>query len=71
VPDSAELRVAATALKAIPFETPLYARVDLIRDPNGDPVVLELELLEPSLFFASSPGSVDRFAAAVRKRLPR
>jgi glutathione synthase/RimK-type ligase-like ATP-grasp enzyme len=69
VPDAAELRVAAMALEAIPFETPLYARVDLIRDPIGDPVVLELELLEPSLFFRWSSGSADRFAAAAWKRL--
>jgi glutathione synthase/RimK-type ligase-like ATP-grasp enzyme len=68
VPDTAELRVAAQALQAAPFDTPLYARVDLIRDQHGDPVVLELELIEPSLFFPYAPGSADRFAAAVLKR---
>jgi glutathione synthase/RimK-type ligase-like ATP-grasp enzyme len=67
VPDTAELRVAAQALQAAPFDTPLYARVDLIRDQHGDPVVLELELIEPSLFFPYAPGSADRFAAAVLK----
>ena len=29
---------------------PLYARIDLIDDAGGTPVVLELELAEPSLF---------------------
>jgi O-ureido-D-serine cyclo-ligase len=68
VPDAAELGVAARALLALPFETPLYARVDLIRDQQGDPVVLELELIEPSLFFPFSAGSAEGFAAAVMKR---
>ena len=68
VPDAAELRVGALALQSTPFETPLYARVDLIRDQQGDPVVLELELIEPSLFFPFAVGSADRFAAAAVRR---
>ena len=68
VPDAAESRVAAQALRAIPFETPLYARVDLIRDQKGEPVVLELELIEPSLFFPFAASSAERFAAAVVRR---
>jgi O-ureido-D-serine cyclo-ligase len=68
VPDAAELRLADRALRAIPFATPMYARVDLIRDPQGDPVVLELELIEPSLFFPFAERSAERFAAAVVSR---
>jgi hypothetical protein len=68
VPDAAELRVGAQALQAAPFETPLYARVDLIRDQQGEPVVLELELIEPSLFFPFAVGSAERFAAAAVSR---
>lgn len=67
VPDAAELEVAARALRAAPFGTPLYARVDLIRDDAGGPVVLELELIEPSLFFPFAAGSAERFAAAVMR----
>lgn len=67
-PDAAELSVAARALRAMPFETPLYARVDLIRDQAGEPVVLELELIEPSLFFPFAAGSAERFAAALVRR---
>ena len=48
-----------------------YARVDLIRDADGAPRLLELELTEPSLFFAHAEGSADRFAAALKKRLDR
>jgi glutathione synthase/RimK-type ligase-like ATP-grasp enzyme len=70
-PDAAERRVAAQALETVPFDTPLYARVDLIRDQDGEPVVLELEMVEPSLFFPFAAGSAERFAAAVIKRLKR
>jgi hypothetical protein len=58
-----ELRTAERALGAMPFATPLYARIDLIRDADAAPCLLELELTEPSLFFAHAPGSVERFAA--------
>jgi hypothetical protein len=64
-----ELEVAARALAAIPHRGLLYARVDLIRDAVGAPVLLELELTEPSLFFAHAPGSAERFAQAVAKRV--
>jgi glutathione synthase/RimK-type ligase-like ATP-grasp enzyme len=65
VPAVDELRVAEQTLAAIPFETPLYARIDLIRGSSGEPRVLEVELTEPSLFFAHAPGSAARFADAV------
>lgn len=48
-----ELEVAHAALAAVPGGPDLlYARVDLLLDPHGRPVVLELELVEPSLFLA-------------------
>jgi O-ureido-D-serine cyclo-ligase len=64
-----EIAVAERTLAAIPFAKPLlYARVDLIHDDAGAPCVLELELSEPSLFFAQAPGSVERFAQAIAAR---
>lgn len=47
-----------------------YARIDLVQDDSGDPIVLELELTEPSLFFAGDPGRLSQFGAAIRRRLP-
>jgi len=47
----------------------LYARVDLARDDAGQPMVMELELVEPSLFFARQPGSADRYVAGLARRL--
>ena len=64
-----ELVVGARAVVAIPGGAPLYARVDLIESVHGTPQILELELTEPSLFFAHAPGSADRLAASVRRRL--
>jgi len=46
-----------------------YARVDLLPGADG-PVVLELELTEPSLFLALDPGAPARAAAAFRALLP-
>ncbi|HET9693901.1 MAG TPA: hypothetical protein VFP48_05925 [Steroidobacteraceae bacterium] len=60
-----ERSLAAAAYGAIPFAPPLYARIDMIRDAQGAPVVLELELTEPSLFLAHAPGSADRLARAI------
>jgi len=62
-----ERTVALAALA--PYGDLLYARVDLARDPDHQPRVMELELVEPSLFFGRQPGSADRFAAGLRRRL--
>src|SRR5262249_12833006 len=47
----------------------LYGRVDLPRDADGAPPVMELELAEPSLFFAHAPGSAARYVAGLVRRL--
>ncbi|MGH8169656.1 MAG: hypothetical protein ACRETJ_03880, partial [Steroidobacteraceae bacterium] len=62
VPAAEELRLGASVLAALPFAAPLYARVDLIRSGTGSPCLLELELTEPSLFFAHAPGAAERLA---------
>ncbi len=65
VPRSEELSLAECALASTPSGTPLYARVDLLRDEAGRPCLLELELTEPSLFFKSAPGAAERFARQI------
>jgi hypothetical protein len=42
----------------------LYARVDLVPGPDGAPVLMELELTEPQLYFGVVPEAAARFAAA-------
>jgi glutathione synthase/RimK-type ligase-like ATP-grasp enzyme len=44
---------------------PLYARVDLVRNAAGEFEVMELELIEPSLYLRTDPGAPERFARAV------
>jgi len=63
-----ERAVACAALAPI-ADRILYGRVDLARDAAGQPMVMELELLDPSLYFVHCPGSADRFAAALRRHL--
>ena len=46
----------------------LYARVDLARDDEGQPRILELELIEPSLFLAQSEDALSRLADAIAAR---
>jgi glutathione synthase/RimK-type ligase-like ATP-grasp enzyme len=65
VPGADEMRLAEKIVAAVPFGIPLYARIDLIRDDDGAPRLLELELTEPSLFFAHAAGSAEKFTAAV------
>ncbi|MBM4407322.1 MAG: hypothetical protein FJ038_01675 [Chloroflexi bacterium] len=43
------------------FGLPAYARVDVLPGPQ----VIEVELVEPSLYLAHGPGSPDRFARAI------
>ena len=69
VPSADELRTAERVLAAVPHGTPLYARVDLLANDDGTPMLLELELTEPSMFFAHAPGSAARFAAAIMELL--
>jgi O-ureido-D-serine cyclo-ligase len=67
-PSEEERALAAAAYAAMPFDAPLYARIDMIHGNDGSPVVLELELTEPSLFLARAPGSAARLAQAVLGR---
>ena len=47
----------------------LYARVDVAPGRDGHPVVMELELVEPSLFLKQSPRALARLVSGVRRRL--
>jgi hypothetical protein len=47
------------------FGQPLFARVDMVPGPDGAPVVIELEAIEPALYLELIPGAAERFAAAV------
>ena len=70
-PSAAERAVADQVLDLVPGgrERLLYARVDVIPDVDGAPLLLELELSEPSVFLAHDAGAAARFAGAIAARL--
>jgi len=59
-----EIVIATRAMRVVPGRT-LYARVDLIRDEANAARVLELEVIEPSLFLGMHPPAVAAFADAI------
>ena len=74
LPEEAALaeRVLAEAGAALglPAAPPLlYARCDVAPGPAGSPVLMELELIEPSLFLAEAPAALERLVRAIAARL--
>lgn len=67
-PTREERKLAEKALATSPVP-PLYARVDIVYDRADQPRVIELELLEPRLFLANSPGSTERLADVLHRAL--
>ncbi|WP_285500991.1 hypothetical protein [Actinokineospora sp. NBRC 105648] len=72
--DAAERALGTAALDAVAahlgLDAPLlYGRVDLVRDDDGAPVVLEVELCEPSLSLPFTDLGATRFAHALARRL--
>ena len=69
--ESDELELAEHIVRHITerFEyLPLYARVDMLRDADGTPVLLELEAVEPNLYFDQFPDGAGRLARAIAAR---
>jgi hypothetical protein len=63
-----ELALAALSCVDAPL---LYARIDLVADDDGAPVVSELELIEPSLFLLQHPPALERFIDAIARAAGR
>ncbi len=64
-PTARQIEVARLAMGAVPGNC-LYGRVDLVPGDDGAPLVLEVEVTEPSLFLRQAPGSAERLAAVLR-----
>ena len=67
-PSADERALAERALAAIPAPH-LYARVDMARDAGGTPRIMELELVEPSLFLEQAPAAAGVLARAIARLL--
>lgn len=63
-PAAEALTLATSALAAAP-QPPLYARVDMVRLPDGSLALMELELIEPALFLHLAPDGGAAFASAI------
>ena len=61
-PEPGLLETSNKTMQALP-EIPLYARVDFVRNSDNRFNLIELELIEPSLYFNMDPESPGRFAA--------
>ncbi len=60
-PDQAELQLARQVLAEV--KKPVaFARIDLIRDAAGRDLLMELELVEPSLYLNMFPQAISKFA---------
>ena len=62
---SAEAQALAAAALAAPPAPPVYARVDMVGDAAGKLHIMELELIEPSLFLHHAPDKGAAFGRAV------
>lgn len=70
-PDEVELAERIIAHVNERFKTELlYGRVDMLRGGDGDPVLLELELVEPNLYLGQAPKAASRLADAILVRSP-
>ncbi|MFO0626380.1 MAG: hypothetical protein U0325_12275 [Polyangiales bacterium] len=69
-PDPALVRAADAVMAALPAR-PLQARVDLVRLDDGSFALMELEAVEPSLYFRTHAAAADNFADALARWLRR
>ena len=69
-PTSSEREIAERAVALGPGD-PLYARVDIVAGDAGQALVIELELIEPSLYLDVSPPAANRLADEMLARARR
>jgi glutathione synthase/RimK-type ligase-like ATP-grasp enzyme len=67
-PTLAERELAEATMEEFK-EAPLYARVDLVEGPTGDPCLIELELIEPNLYLTQHPPAAAALADAALRLL--
>lgn len=68
VPDQKQIKFAKSVVQAAP-EMPMYARVDIFKDNNGNWALAELEIFEPELWFRLNPPAADNLARSIKDTL--
>lgn len=68
-PSLEEAAQAAAIIDALPFDAPLYARIDMLEGEDGSLMVMEAELIEPYLYPEQGPDMGESLAKAITKRL--
>ncbi len=64
-----DLATAQAVIAGLPFPAPLYARIDLVRGPEGGLLLMEAELIEPFLYPLQGPELGPRLLAGLRRKL--
>lgn len=67
-PDAGDIAAATSILETLD-ETPLYARVDMVRGAAGEMLLMELELVEPFLYPLQADGLGELIYDALARRL--
>ena len=70
VPPLPAMALAGAVLNSLK-DVPLYARVDMVRSADDSFQLMELELIEPSLFLHQAPDRGAMFARAVRRQVEK
>jgi glutathione synthase/RimK-type ligase-like ATP-grasp enzyme len=63
-----EVALAQKVMAQCP-DMPAYGRVDIVWDDQGQPMVSELEIIEPELWVRQAPWSAEVFACAIAEEL--
>jgi hypothetical protein len=64
VQPSAKLLAAGARVVSLVEPQPVYVRADFVRGADDRLLLMELELIEPSLYLRMDAGAADRFATA-------
>lgn len=70
-PEPEQIKLAEDAFQAVSklYSTPCYGRADMVKNAEGQWVIMELELFEPELWIRHFPDSATSFAHAIASRL--
>lgn len=68
-PTSEEIAQASAIIEALPFEPPLYARIDMLEGEDAKLMVMEAELIEPYLYPQQGPQMGETLADAIAREL--